>query len=99
MWFLHGEDPKRILSSLPTEKEWSTEKRGVSKTHHEGMYWLLAHWLLGNDRELEEAVTLAKKNPSKLVAALSAYVQKNALDSKQKKQLDRVLEATRLASR
>jgi hypothetical protein len=99
MWFLSDQDPRRMLSSLPTEKEWKAEKAGVAKTHHEGMYWLLAHWLLGNERELEEAALLAKKNPSKLVAALSAFVQKNEPSAKQKKQLDRVLEAVRLAAR
>lgn len=98
-WFCAGQDPRRMLSSLPTEKEWKAEKAGVAKTHHEGMYWLLAHWLLGNERELEEAVTLAKKNPSKLVAALSAHVQKSSPSAKHKKQLERVLEAVRLAAR
>jgi hypothetical protein len=96
MWFLSGEDPRRMLGSLPTEKEWNAQKAGVAKTHHEGMYWLLAHWLLGNEKELDEAVTLAKKNPSTLVAALSTFVTKNRPSTKQKKQLDRVLEAVRL---
>ena len=99
MWFLCGEKPERILRALPTEKEWKAERAGVAKTHHEGMYWLLAHWLLGNDVELAEAVTLAKKNPSKYVAAVATFVTKNAPDKKQKAQLDRVLEAVRLAAR
>ena len=99
MWFLCDEKPERILHALPSEKEWKAEKAGVAETHHEGMYWLLAHWLLGNENELAEAVTLAKKNPSKYVAALSSFVTKNAPSAKQKKQLDRVLAAVRLAAR
>jgi hypothetical protein len=99
MWFLCDEKPARMLSSLPTEKEWKAEKAGVAKTHHEGMYWLLAHWLLGNENELAEAVKLANKNPSKYVAALSTFITKNEPSKKQKAQLDRVLEAVRLASK
>jgi hypothetical protein len=99
MWFLAGEDPQRMLPWLPTEKTWKAEKAGVGKTHHEGMYWLLVHWLLGNEKELAEAVALAKKNPSTYVAALSSFVAKSTRDKKQKAQLDRVLEAVRLASR
>lgn len=99
MWFLCDDKPERILGALPNEKEWKAEKAGVAKTHHEGMYWLLAHWLLGNEDELAEAVTLAKKNPSTYVAALVTFVTKNAPSTKQKAQLDRVLEAVRLASK
>jgi len=99
MWFLCNEKPERMLHALPSEKEWKAEKSGVAKTHHEGMYWILAHWLLGNENELAEAVTLAKKNPSKYVAALGAFVTKNTPNKKQKAQLDRVLEAVRLSTR
>ncbi len=97
--FLRGDDPRRFLSALPNEKIWNAEKSGVAKTHHEAMYWLLAHWLLGNEAELAEAVALAKKNPSKLAAALAAHVTKTTPNAKQKKQLDTLLEAVRLAAR
>lgn len=96
---LRGDDPRRFLTALPTEKIWSAEKSGVAKTHHEAMYWLVAHWLLGNESELAEAVTLAKKNPSKITSAVATYVSKTALSAKQKKQLDHVLESVRLAAR
>lgn len=99
MWFLSGEPPQRMLSSLPTEKEWTAEKAGVAKTHHQGMYWLLAHWLLGNETELAEAVTLTKKNRSSYVAALASFVTKNTPNKKQKAHLDQVLEAVRLSAR
>lgn len=97
--FLRGDDPRHFLSALPTEKTWNEEKRGVALTHHEGMYWLLAHWLLGNDDELAEAIALAKKNPSTLVSAMATYVTKNTPSAKQKKSLDPLLEAVRLAAR
>ena len=90
--------PKRFLRALPTEKIWQREKRGVALTHHEGMYWLLAHWLLENEKELAEAVTLAKKNPSRLVAALAAFVASQTPNAKQKKSLDALLEAVRRAA-
>ncbi len=62
------------------------------------MYWLLAHWLLENEKELAEAVTLAKKNPSRLVAALAASVASQTPSAKQKKLLDALLEAVRRAA-
>lgn len=95
--FIGGADPRQLIDSMPTEKEWNDEKSGVCKTHHEGMYWLLAHWLLGNREELAEAVTLAKKNPSKLVAILSKYVATTKLPPKLDKQLASVLSAAREA--
>jgi len=97
--FLGGGDPGRFVSALPTEAEWEAEKAGVGKTHHEGMYWLLAHWLLGNEEELGVACSLAKKNPSKLVAEVSKHVQKNALPKAQKKNLDRLLVKVRESTR
>jgi hypothetical protein len=41
------------------------------------MYWVFAHWLLGNAEELEEALALAAKNPSELVVRLGQFVREN----------------------
>lgn len=72
--FLDGRNVKEALPDLPTAAQWQEEKAKVAETHHDAMYWLLAHWLLVDEVRLAEALELARRNPSRLVAAVAAFV-------------------------
>ena len=56
---------------LPNAAEWAAQRDEVAALHHQGMYWLLAHAILGNEAELTDCIARARSNPSRLVQVLA----------------------------
>jgi hypothetical protein len=71
---LRGETAAWALDAIPGPELWGERRALVAERHGDAMFWLLAHALLGNRAELADARELAEKNPSRLVAALRAYL-------------------------
>ncbi|MBP9202925.1 MAG: histone H1-like repetitive region-containing protein [Kofleriaceae bacterium] len=65
------------VAQLPTEEEWVTERDLVATSYPAAMFWLLAHWLCGNDEELADCAARTARHASPLVGALRAYVTTN----------------------
>lgn len=75
--FVAGNLARHELSEVPTRALWEGERDRVAATHHDAMYWLIAHLLLDNREELGECIALARKNPSRIVQAVVEHIVAN----------------------
>lgn len=69
--FLQGSFAMHNVRELPNAAEWAAQRDEVAALHHQGMYWLLAHAILGNEAELTDCIARARSNPSRLVQVLA----------------------------
>ncbi len=65
-----------MLANAPSAAAWKTEKKLIASAPHLAIYWLWAHWALGNRAELEEARTLVKRSKNALVRSLLPWVER-----------------------
>ncbi len=75
--FVAGELARHELDEVPTRELWEAERDRVATTHHDAMYWLIAHLLLDNREELGECIARARENPSKIVHAVVDHIVAN----------------------
>jgi hypothetical protein len=75
--FVAGNLARHELDEVPTRALWESERDRVATTHHDAMYWLIAHLLLDNRDELGECIAMARKNPSKIVQAVVEHLVAN----------------------
>ena len=68
--FLAGRFDGWTIRTLPTAEHWQAEQGRVGKSYADTMYWLLAHALLGNAAELEQARLAASEHPSTHIQAV-----------------------------
>ncbi|MCB9613454.1 MAG: hypothetical protein H6722_13475 [Sandaracinus sp.] len=68
--FLRGRLEPYDLRELPTPETWQTERAHVGRRYGDTIYWLLAHALLGNRAELDDARTRAASLRGSFVQAV-----------------------------
>ncbi|MEZ4249992.1 MAG: hypothetical protein R3B99_17305 [Polyangiales bacterium] len=69
--FLRGRLEPYDVRELPTPETWEAERAQVGKRYGDTIYWLLAHALLGNRAELDDARTRAASLPGSFVRAVA----------------------------
>jgi hypothetical protein len=95
--FLNGDFGPHALEQLPALEQWEAERELVAKTHHDAMYWLLAHALLDNQEELRECAALVEQNASRLAKAMAAAVVQPGFADRWAQTRQKVFQMTREA--
>jgi hypothetical protein len=65
-----GVAPWELSAMKQNLARWNDERARLAHSHADGVYWLLAHWLHGDDTRLRDAVAVTADNPSRLVTLL-----------------------------
>lgn len=82
MPLLTDEEPYQLAKKLeqaPTFAHWLVEKPLLTTHPMLANYWMLAHFALGNESALTEALDLARHCPGRMTAALRAQVEKGRI--------------------
>lgn len=95
--FLNDDLGPQSVAQLPTLEQWEEQRALVGNTHHDAMYWLLAHALLDNRTELDQCAALISDNPSRLAKAVAQGVSQPGFGDKWAERREKVYQLAREA--